>query len=280
VNQITLDSIVDNINRLPSLPSIVNELIVALGNKSINVDDLAHGIEKDQALSARALRVANSPFYGMRQPIASIRDAIVVLGFRAVGSLVTTAALTNLFKTPEYEWFDQSAFWRQSLGTAICSRKLAQSVGGFNPEIGFTAGLLHDIGRLVLVVCCPKEYRSVVDWRNAHDRYSIDAEIQVLGVTHCQAGAALAKHWNLGPEICDAAAYHHAPPASDSPTIVDLVHVADILAHALDMARAPQTLVPRINSEAWQRLGLDWTQLAGTLADIELEFESYDSLMI
>jgi HD-like signal output (HDOD) protein len=279
LNQVTLDAIIDNINRLPSLPSVVNELIMALGNKSINVDELAHGIEKDQALSARALRVANSPFYGVRQPIASIHDAVVVLGFRAVSSLVTTAALTNFFKLPELAWFDQSAFWRESLGAAICSRKLARHAG-LDPEIGFTSGLLHDIGRLVLVMCCPKQYQAVAAWRDEQDCLLIDAEIHILGLTHAQAGAALAKHWNLGQEIRDAAAYHHVPPASDSATIVDLVHVADVLSRAMEIARAPHTLVPGIDPGAWQRLGLSWVQLKNILPDIDREFESYDTLLV
>jgi putative nucleotidyltransferase with HDIG domain len=278
LNQITLASIVDNINRLPSLPSVVNELIVALGNKSVNVDELAHGIEKDQALSARALRVANSPFYGVRQPIGSIHDAIVVLGFRAVSSLVTTAALTNFFKVPELAWFDQSTFWRKSLGTAVCCRKMASLVG-MDPEVGFTAGLLHDIGRLILVVCCPKQYQAVMVWRAEQDCFLFDAEKQILGVSHTQAGEALAKHWNFAPVVRDAIAYHHTPPASSTATMVDLVHVADILAQALDMARDPQNIVSKIDPAAWQRLGLDWDRLNTVLPGIEHEFESYDTLL-
>lgn len=278
MNQISLDSVVDNINRLPSLPAIVNELIVALGDKGVSVDELAHGIEKDQALSARALRVANSPFYGVRQPIATIHDAIVVLGFRAVSSLVTTAALTNFFKMPELAWFDQSVFWHHSLGTAVCGRQLAKRTG-LDPEIGFTAGLLHDIGRLMLVVCCPRQYQAATNWRNEHACFLVDAEKEVMGVTHAEAGAALAKHWNFAESIRDAVAFHHAPPESAAATMADLTHVADILAHALDMARDPHTLVARIDAGAWTRLGLDWDRLADTLPDIEHEFKSYDSLL-
>ena len=278
MNQISLDSVVDNINRLPSLPAIVNELIIALGDKNVSVDELAHGIERDQALSARALRVANSPFYGVRQPIATIHDAIVVLGFRAVSSLVTTAALTNFFKLPELAWFDQSVFWHHSLGTAVCARQLARRTGR-DPEIGFTAGLLHDIGRLMLVVCCPRQYQAATQWRNEHDCFLVDAEREIMGVTHADAGAALAKHWNFALAIRDAVAFHHAPPDSATATMADLTHVADILAHAMDMARDPHTLVGRIDPGAWARLGLDWERLGAALPEIEQEFRSYDSLL-
>lgn len=278
MNEITLESVVDNINRLPSLPAIVNELIIALGDKNVSVNELAHGIEKDQGLSARALRVANSPFYGVRQPIASIHDAIVVLGFRAVNSLVTTAALTDYFKLPELSWFDQATFWHHSLGAAVCARQLARRTG-LDPEIGFTAGLLHDIGRLLLVVCCPRQYEIAINWRNEHNSFLTDAEKRILGVTHAQAGEVLAKHWNFAPAIREAVAFHHAPPDSQTATVIDLAHVADILAHAMDMARDPHAMVGHIDPGAWRRLGLDWNRLGEALKDIEREFSSYDSLL-
>jgi len=278
VSRITLDNVLDNIHRLPSLPAVVNELILALSNEGLSVSELAHGIEKDQALSARALRVANSPFYGMRKPISSIHDAIVVLGFRAVSSLVTTAALTDFFKSPQLSWFDQSSFWRHSLGAAVSGRRLARVVG-LDPEIGFTAGLLHDIGRLLLVVCCAKDYEAAIVWRGQHDAFLLDAEEQVLGVTHCQAGAALARHWNFAPEIQEAVATHHHPVAGERPSYADLTHVAELLAHALDLARDPYSLASPLEEGALTRLGLDWDLVATALPGVEDEFAGYDGLL-
>lgn len=278
MNQITLDTVMDNIHRLPSLPAVVNELILALSNEGLSVNQLAHGIEKDQALSARALRVANSPFYGMMKPISSIHDAIVVLGFRAVGSLVTTAALTEFFKTPGLAWFDQSSFWRHSLGAAVCGRKLA-GLSGLDPEIGFTAGLLHDIGRLLLVVCCPKQYEAAVIWRDQHDVFLLEAERQVLGVSHAQAGEVLARHWNFAPEIQAAVATHHQPVAGERASYADLAHVGNILAHGLDLARDPHAQVPLLDATTLVRLGLDWPGLSLALSGIETEFDGYNSLL-
>lgn len=278
MNKITLDAVMDNINRLPSLPAVVNELILALSNDGLSVHELAHGIEKDQSLSARALRVANSPFYGMAKPISSIQDAIVVLGFRAVSSLVTTAALTEHFKTPALAWFDQSTFWRHSLGAAVCGRKLAPRAG-LDPEIGFTAGLLHDIGRLLLVVCCAKHYEGVVAWCDTNDTSLLDAEREVLGVTHAEAGEALARHWHFAPEIQVAVATHHAPVAGAHASYADLTHVSDILAHGLDLARDPHALASALDESALTRLGFDPARLATLLPAIEAEFDSYDSLL-
>lgn len=278
MNTLLPDAIVDNLHRLPSLPNIVSELIIALNQEGVSIGALAQGIEKDQALSARALRVANSPFYGLRQPIASINDAIVVLGFRAVSSLVMTAALTDLFKMPYMSWFDQATFWRHSLGTAVCARKLAR-IAGLEPETGFTAGLLHDIGRLLLVMTSPKQYEAANAYRNEEDCSLTEAERHVLGITHAEAGEALAKHWHFAPVIRDAVACHHAPPPAGKATITDLTHVSNILAHALDIERAPRSRVDTIDPDAWARLNLDWSKLRGLLPEIEHEFESYDSLL-
>ncbi|NTV96834.1 MAG: HDOD domain-containing protein [Thiobacillus sp.] len=278
MNRVTLDTLMDNIHRLPSLPAVVNELILALSNEGLSVDQLAHGIEKDQALSARALRVANSPFYGMRKPVASIHDAIVVLGFRAVGSLVTTAALTEFFKTPALAWFDQSTFWRHSLGCGVCCRKLA-GPAGLEPEIGFTAGLLHDIGRLLLVVTCTREYEATVAWRDRHDALLLEAEREVLGIDHAEAGAALAQHWHFAPEIQAAVAAHHLPDTGARPGYADLVHLCEALSHGLDLACDPYAVVSPLLESAPDRLGLDWPRIAAVLPDIELEFASYESLI-
>lgn len=278
MNRVSLDQVLDNIHRLPSLPTIVNELILALADDSLSVNQLAHGVEKDQALSARALRVANSPFYGMRKPVASIRDAIVVLGFRAVGSLVTTAALTEFFKAPGLAWFDQAAFWRHSLGCGVCCRKLAGRAG-LEPEIGFTAGLLHDIGRLLLVVTCTRQYEAVIAWRNAHDSLLLEAEREVAGIDHAEAGAALARHWRFAPEIQAAVAAHHQPDMHAQSDYGDLVHLCEALSHGLDLAHDPYALVGPLVESAPARLGLDWQGVAETLPEIELEFASYDCLI-
>lgn len=278
MRRISLDNIIGDVNRLPSLPTIIHELILAMNKEDVSVGILSQGIQQDQALSARVLRVANSPFFGLRKPVASIHDAIVVLGFRAVSSLVTTAALTDLFKMPSMSKFDQASFWRHSLGTAVCARHLA-SLNSFDPETAYTAGLLHDIGRLLLIICHPEPYTEALTWREEQDCMLLEAERHVLGVDHMDAGAALAIHWNFAPPILDAAAFHHNPPHSDRATLTDLVHFADILSHALDMERTQLGRVGKIDEGAWNRLNLDWDKLRSRFPAIETEFQGYDSLV-
>ena len=275
---LTLDEVVASVGQLPALPAVVDELIRAFENEAVGVDELAGGVAKDQALAARVLRVANSPFYGVQQKVASIHDAIVVLGFRAVGSLVMAASVTGYFSPAEQSTFDLAGFWRHSIGAALCAKALARRTG-LDAESGFTAGLLHDIGRLMLVTTHSMHYAKVLAWREEHDCLIHRAERHVLGFDHAQAGEILARRWRFPPDIVRAVAQHHAPAAADARSLADVAHVANILAHALDLGGEAQAMVPPLDPGAWRRLGLDGPALKSMVAGIEREHESYCALL-
>lgn len=324
---LTLEEVLADIRQLPSLPAVVGELIRTLDNESAGIDQLAEGIAKDQSLAARALRVANSPFYGIQHKVSSIHDAIVILGFRAVGSLVMAASVTGYFTPPKGVPFDLGHFWRHGLGTALCARALARHAG-LDTEAGFSAGLLHDIGVLMLLTTRPEHYARVLAHREEQDCHVPEAELAMLGFDHAQAGEALTSRWRFPADIVRAVALHHKPegrygdatgvPSPPAPlmehlsnrlggqttvaksllipggegsvesrsrgdggraSLADVVHVANILAHALDLAGAPQALVPPLCSAAWRRLGLDAATLRRMLPGIEQEHESYCALL-
>ena len=275
---LTLDEVLADISQLPSLPAVVDELIHALGDEDISIDQLAEGIAKDQALAARALRVANSPFYGVQNKVASIHDAIVVLGFRAVNSLVMAASVTGYFAPGGESAFDLSGFWRHSIGTALCARGLAHRAS-LDAEGGFTAGLLHDIGRLLLVTTHPRQYAEVMAWRDEQDCPLPEAEWRILGFDHAQVGEMLAQRWHFPPDIVRSVALHHAPVPASECSLADVTHVADVLAHALDLTGASQAMVPPLDPEAWYRLHLDGPFLKTLLTKVEREHESYCMLL-
>lgn len=279
---LTLEEILADIRQLPSLPAVVGELIRTLDNESAGIEQLAEGIAKDQSLAARALRVANSPFYGIQHKVASIHDAIVILGFRAVGSLVMAASVTSYFKPPPEVDFDPTRFWRHGIGVALCARALAREVG-LDTETAFTAGLLHDIGVLMLLTTRPEHYAAVLAARHERDCALVEAERDLLGFDHAAAGAALAERWRLPDEIARAVAQHHAPePGRDAAarlSLADVVHVANALAHALDLAGDPDALVPGLDAAAWRRIGLAERRLRDLLPDIEREHEGYCAML-
>lgn len=254
---------------LPALPPLVAELLASFQHDDVDVATLARRIAADQGLLVRTLRIANSPFYGLAGQVVSIDDAILVLGFRTVRALVLGAGIVGAFRHQACAGFRPEMFWRHSVAVAVAARALAR-VQRSNPESAFTAGLLHDIGRYVLALCFPEPFQQVLLWQRTHDCPHLEAERSVLGMDHTQVGAVLAQVWNLPEALVQGIRLHHHP-AEDA--AVDVVHFAEILAHALELGHEQASMVPPIDPLACERLALDAEQLRPLLAQIETEFE-------
>ena len=155
---LTPEMLMSTVRELPALPAVVLELIDLLGREGVAAEQLVAKISHDQALTAKTLRLANSSFYGMPRKVSRVSDAISVLGLRTVRTVVTAAAVTGSFAPPRCEGFDFVAFWRHAIGTAVCARLLATGMK-VDPEAAFTAGLLHDLGHLVLAAVSPSGFR-------------------------------------------------------------------------------------------------------------------------
>lgn len=269
--------VVANLEKLPALPEVVMDLLDYLQQANVDAGKVAQKIARDPALAARLLRVANSSFYGLQGRVATVNDALVVLGLRAARALVTAAAVINHIETLA-DGGDRRAFWRHSGATALCARSLARLTGA-NPEGAYTAGLLHDIGRIALLVRFPGECRNVRAWRDRQDAYLLDAEREVLGFDHAQVGGALARLWKFPPEIEIAIAGHHTPAEQPATSLSDIVHVADILAHALDFFGAEDDPIPCLSHLVWRRLGLDWIQIKQLLAEVDRQRDDVDLVL-
>jgi putative nucleotidyltransferase with HDIG domain len=272
MSAITLDQAVASVRDLPTLPLIVTELIMSFEQADVSVGELAAKVSKDQALTAKTLRLANSSFYGLQCKVRTIEQAIAVLGFDSVRALVTSAGIIGNFGSGA-GGFDYTAFWRHAVGTALCAKSLAR-LAKCNQEFAFVSGLLHDIGRMVLVTGFPEQYADVIAHRYANDCELLQAERSVLGLDHAVVGRALAEHWKFPQLIQRAIAHHHAPMAQDLGDIPSVVHVADAIVHALDLAGQHDELVPVIAQNAWDSLGMDNAGLRRVLVETESEFEN------
>ena len=269
---LTLDEAVGRLKDLPALPLVVSELLASFDDPEVELGDLAAKISNDQALAAKTLRLANSSFYGLQSRVRTISQAIAVLGFDSVRALVVGAGLIDSFQTGRDQGFDFDGFWRHAIATALCARALARH-SGRNPELGFVAGLLHDVGRLVLVTRFPAHYAQVVAQRALHDCELLQAEREVLGIDHAQVGRALAEHWRIPDLICRTIANHHQPMQQDFGDLPAVVHVANVIAHGLDLAGDEDDLVPALVQGAWDSLRLDPAALRGVFATTEAQFD-------
>jgi putative nucleotidyltransferase with HDIG domain len=271
MSRLDYDAVVQNLDDLPSLPAVVMELLNSIDAEEVDIAVLARKVAQDQALTAKTLRLANSPLYGLQVRITTIQQAITYLGFQTARNLITAAALTGCFPEHRCAGFSHPAFWRHSIATALCARALARHLR-FNQDYAFTAGLLHDVGRLVLVSCFPDHYARVIAWRDAHDTPWLDAERAVLGIDHVDAGLALAAHWNFSDTMRCAIGHHHAPELPGAGFLATIIHVADAMAHALDLAGVADELVPPVSDVAWHAVGLDEETCLRIFGETETQF--------
>jgi putative nucleotidyltransferase with HDIG domain len=261
--QTSVASVLDHAQKLPSLPSVVLEILESFDNERMDVSTLAGKIANDQALVARVMRVANSAFFGLSGQVGTIFEAISVLGFNNLRGLVTAAAIINASPKNLGE-FDLVVFWRHGICTAACAKVLAKRLG-LNPEIAFTAGVLHDIGKLIIVMEYPAAAK-VVAVDEASDESFLEAERSLIGYDHAALGGELAQRWKFPQAIRDAIRLHHSPPdASGRSNLSDVVYIANLFAHALDQGKIREQKFAMLAAEAYDRLTLDqseWPALA------------------
>lgn len=279
MNPLSVDDVVNKLQDLPSLPAVVMELLTSIDQEDVDISVLARKVSHDQALTAKTLRLANSSTYGLQVKVTTIQQAITFLGFQTTRNLITAAAVTGCFAEGQCAGFDDKAFWRHSIATAACARVLARRMR-FNQDYAFTAGLLHDIGRLVLVSTYPARYAEAIAARAANDSEMLEAERAVLGVDHVMAGVALAAHWNFSDTMRLAIAHHHDPETPGAGFLATIIHVANAIVHALDIAREDDDLVPPVSAVAWTALGLNEEAYLHVFRETEMQFEEISTVLM
>jgi len=260
------------LKQLPSLPPLVVGLLASFDNDEVDVGKIARQIALDQGLTACVLRVANSSFYGLQRKVGTINDALVVLGFRTVRSMVLAVSINGAFRADHCPGFEPQAYRRHCVGVGIGARALAM-LTRHNADLAFTAGILHDIGQLVLAANFPEEYAATFVYRSQHDCFLVDAERDVLGLDHGEVGGMLAEAWHFPPALQEALAEHHAPAAAPAGSLANLVHVADAIAHALGLAQAPDEMLMPPERIAWQRLEVNREKLRLILPQIAADMD-------
>ena len=276
MNPITIEQIRGRVHDLPSLPALILDLIATLDQADLDIDTLVQKISCDPALVAKTLRLANSSFYGVQSQVNSVGHAITVLGFDSVRSVVVGSAITKML--PSGEAFDARTFWEHSVATALCARSLAAEIGQ-NAGQAFIGGLLHDVGRLVVACHFPKQYQQVLAYQAEHACSRLDAEAAVLQVDHQQTGRLLAQAWKFSQVIQESIGNHDAPPASCRGDVVAVVHVANVIVHALDLHDDPQEEVPPMQEDAWNSLGLTSAKLQRVFRNTLMNYKEFTALL-
>ena len=200
------------IKNMPSLPTSVVKILEICNNPQTSPSDLNHVISLDPVLVGRVLKLINSAYCGLGHPVTNLVRAIIMLGINTVKNLaLSTAVVGNLSSKKTHHGLDIEAFWRHSLGVGVSAKLLAKKrkIDSQLTEEYFTAGLLHDIGKIPLNSILTWEYMLTVSTANREGKSLSRIEENALGLSHCETGAMIAAAWNLDGAIGDAIAYHH-----------------------------------------------------------------------
>jgi len=224
------------LDAMPSVPAIVQPLADLLREDpdQVNLDKVVQLVSYDSTLAAQCLRMANSPLFGRRNT-ETVRGAVLALGIKRVEAIVLGCCLNRI--VPPDKWaLDALTFWRHCLGCALVSSKMARVIGYPDPEKAYLAGLLHDLGVLVNTVTCTEQYRCAIEqgrWQRVPLHVS---ERQLLGFTHCQSGAILARQWKFSSDVEAVIEFHHdVVKSAVARPLVALVHLSDLLCRLRDL---------------------------------------------
>jgi putative nucleotidyltransferase with HDIG domain len=279
MNKLDVIQVVRRIRDLPPLPSIVLDLISSFEREDVDVGLLAEKISRDQALSAKMLRLANSSFYGLPSKVGTVNQAIVVLGFDTARALAVASNVIESFEAGKAGEIDVAEFWRHSIATALCARSLARHAR-LAQDNAFIAGLLHDIGRLVLASGFPEHYAQVADYCAREGTTLGDAELRVLGVDHQRVGQLLGEAWKFPLAIQHAIGQHHAPSGIGLANLPGLIHAADAVVQALDLGSSEHAAVPRLHDATWTSLHISPEQLQEACRETEAQFAEACQLLM
>jgi putative nucleotidyltransferase with HDIG domain len=220
------------IKQLPTLPLVVRQVQKIIKNPKTSMEQIAAVIAKDQVLAARVIRLVNSAFYGLPKRMSAVSQAILVLGLNTVNNILMSVSIVNVFRTDTASDFDHEAFWEHAFGCACIARGIAKQINFAEPEDCFTAGLVHDIGRLVLEQYFHQEFMKALKQSRSRKTPLLDEEIAVFGAGHDEVGALLCEKWNLPAQIISALRYHHQPSDPESGALTR------IIAHAAQLTQA------------------------------------------
>ncbi|MFT4839877.1 MAG: HD-like signal output (HDOD) protein [Planctomycetota bacterium] len=241
---------VHRLKNLPTLPLLQQRIVSALEDPEIDFENVAQLIEIDQSLTAQILRMANSAFFDVQGSISSVTQALVMLGETVSRSLVLSSTVFDLSRVP------LRGFWEHSLGCAVAAGAISKVTGRGAPEEVTAAGLMHDLGVVVLCSELPDAFEHIVERARTENRPIGEIELEVLGLEHGELGC-LAEKWHFPPCLAEPIMFHNTPEkATVAVDEVAVVHVANSLVRGLGYGAGFDSRVPAINDDAWQRLGL------------------------
>jgi HD-like signal output (HDOD) protein len=270
--------IVEMTGELPAMPHIAAQLFERLWDEHSTPREIYQLIIKDQALAARVLKVANSPYYGASRSISTLQDAVMFLGFDSIRSLIMTAVLKGMFANVGHP---EKLLWEHALGCGLTSRKIAVEIGFQREEEAYLIGLMHDVGKAVLFFRSPAVMREIMQEVYDEGADFFEVEQRRLGFTHADVGGIIADKWRFTVDIEEAITNHHQPDqARSAPELTQIVNLANSICHKLSVGPTQKPALDLNCSESSKALGLELSAIEKIIAAVSevLQAENLDEI--
>ncbi|MGV8079836.1 MAG: HDOD domain-containing protein [Syntrophales bacterium] len=264
---------VENIHALPTVPAVLKRLSVVIEKPRVTITEISAFISNDPALTTRVLKMVNSSVYGFPGRIASVSHATMLLGLNVIKGLLLGVSVFDLMEKT------MKGLCTHSLACAVASRVIARKKGIKEPEEVSVAGLLHDIGKVILILEFPAEYESVMAEAQGKGLSIFDAEKKQFQATHADAGGWLAEKWRFPRHLIEVIEHHHRPALARNARLeTAIVHMADILVRARGFGFAGEIFVPEVYAGACDLLKLSDDDIKDVLREMEDNMESADDI--
>ncbi|GFM37189.1 HDOD domain-containing protein [Desulfovibrio psychrotolerans] len=266
-------TLVDSEAELVSFPDVYFRIREVLDSPTSSADDVARIVSNDVELTAKLLKLVNSPFYGLLVTVEDVAHAIALVGVTEVSNLALGISAITVFKDIPPELMDVKTFWKHSVSCGVFSKLIASRMGGLKADRFFTAGLLHDVGRLIIMKKLP--YASVQTLLYARENMLplAEAERDILGFDHAEVGGMLLAEWKFPAGLVDTVRWHHAPASAQDPLAASVVQLADNLTNAMEISCGGKYVLPGLQEGAWERLGLKSSDLVTVTALFDSHIE-------
>ncbi|GFO61484.1 HD family phosphohydrolase [Geomonas silvestris] len=272
-HRIGLDQMVHDVATIHSLPMFYTRLSEAIDHPRSSIADIAKIISEDQGLTARILKLANSPLFGYFSKIETITQAVTIIGVLQVRDLALALSVMDVFAGIPETLVNMEQFWRHSLAAGLAARHLATSQRESSLERFFVAGILHDVGRLVMYIRDPDHCLELLERCRDTGELLYLAERELFGFDHAEVGGALLRRWKIPPRVAEPVERHHQGlRAEHYPREAGILHVADFVAHALQLGNSGEPLVPTLDQAVWERLNISCHYLPTLVQQVDATF--------
>ena len=278
--KLTLKDVSRRIDALPTLPEIATFVLNLLEDPNTSSQDVTNVIIRDSSLSGQILKLVNSAYFGLPQKVSDLNRAIALLGFGRIKNLVLSLSILRIFKTlSKKQREDFTKFWQHSAVTAGLMKRLALRMGRSEPEQAFVTGLLHDVGKIILLGYATKEYTAIVKLAQERTASFAAVEGEILATTHAEVGAWLAKAWNLSRDSIEAIATHHQASAYQNEVLPATLYFANFAARSKGVGCAGSFEPHQFDEKAWEVLGLPQEDYFEMMAAVDSERSIADMIL-